>query len=126
MLRIAALASGPGGTIDGRDLRGRLLEAGAGYHRAGEAPSQAYDETDRLSGAAGQRWSRAWCRIAALRERAVLRRARQSCHETSDPREAIVAEVLGGGAATGPSRLFASEEVAAPLAFVAGEPNPTG
>jgi hypothetical protein len=107
------------------DLRGRLVEASVGYHRANEAVSRAYDETDRLAEEAGRPLGGAWRDVVADRERAVLRSAHERCREAGGRWEAIAAEVLGDDGPTGRHRLFSSEEVAALLAFVAGESSVT-
>jgi len=120
MPRVTAVAIHTAGTIDGEDLRSRLVEASLCYHRAQESLTRAYAETDRLAGTAGEPWAQAWCRIVALREQAFLHHAHNCSREAGSHWETIGAEVLGDGEHADPEHLFTSDEVAALIAFVSG------
>jgi hypothetical protein len=108
-------------TSDMVSLRNRLLETSLGLHRANQAMTRTYAETDRLASFAGEPWSREWCRVVELRERAALCRARNVYERVSDEWEALVAQVLRDARGDGPRSLFTSEEVAELLVFVLGE-----
>jgi hypothetical protein len=113
------------GTIDHERRRIRLIEASVWYHRANEAASRSYAETDRLALHAGAPWSPEWCRVVELRGRAALDPALDVCERAGGHWEAMVAEVLGNGCGDSPRSLFTSDEVVALIAFVGGEKTPT-